>query len=152
MKQPKPKLNVRVRQETVDLLARHPRRAGVSRGAVVDAAILTYCSPERGEDLVLQRLDQTHKRLDRFERDQRVLAEMIGLYVRYYLSVTPQLSEDAQRLARQTGGKRFDQFVARVTERVAGGGGAVADIVQAIEVGEADFFTLPRTSDEEAVR
>jgi hypothetical protein len=144
MKQPKPKLNVRVLPETARTLDRHPRRAGTSRGAVVDAAIASYCSPEKQDDLIHQRLDHLGKRLDRIGRDQRIAAEMIALFVRYYLSMAPTLSEDAQRLAKQTGAKRFDQFVERVTERVANGGGLVTEIAEDIAPRAEDFFTDPK--------
>lgn len=144
MRQPKPKLNVRVLPETAQTLDRHPRRAGMSRGAVVDAAIASYCSPEKQDDLIHQRLDYFGKRLDRIQRNQRIASEMIALFVRYYLSMAPTLSEDAQRLAKQTGAKRFDQFVERVTERVAGGGGLVSEIAEDLAPGPEDFFANPK--------
>lgn len=149
MKQPKPKLNVRVLPETARTLERYPRRSGTSRGAVVDAAIASFCSPEKQDDLILGRLDQLVKRLDRVQRDQKIAAEMIALFVRYYLSVTPALSEDAQRLAKQTGAKRFDQFVERVTERVASSGGLIGEIAEDIVAKPDDFFAA-RVSEEDS--
>lgn len=148
MKQAKPKLNVRVLPETVLTLERYPRRSGTTRGAVVDAAIASFCSPEKQDGLVLGRLDHFGKRLDRIQRDQKIAAEMIALFVRYYLSVTPALSEEAQRLAKQTGAKRFDQFVERVTERVASGGGLIEEIAEDIAPKPEDFFAGP-TNDAE---
>ena len=140
MKQAKPKMNVRVLPETRQMLDRHPRRSGVSKGSVVDAAIAHYCAPERQDDAVLERLAQHAKRLDRIGRDQRITTEMIALFVRYYLSVTPALSEEAQRLAKQTGAKRFEQFIERVTEQVRGGGGLTAEVAEDVTPTAADFF------------
>ena len=140
MKQAKPKMNVRVLPETLQMLDRHPRRSGVSKGSVVDAAIAHYCAPERQDEAVLERLAQHAKRLDRIGRDQRITAEMIALFVRYYLSVTPALSEEAQRLAKQTGAKRFEQFIERVTERVRGGGGLTTEVAEDLTPTAADFF------------
>ena len=144
MKQAKPKMNVRVLPETLQMLDRHPRRSGVSKGSVVDAAIAHYCAPERQDDAVLERLAQHAKRLDRIGRDQRITAEMIALFVRYYLSVTPALSEEAQRLAKQTGAKRFEQFIERVTERVRGGGGLTAEVAEDLTPTEIDFFSTEK--------
>jgi hypothetical protein len=47
--------------------------------------------------------------------------ESLALFIRYYLTITPQLPRSEQEPARSLGHQRFEFFIAQVGRRLAGG-------------------------------
>lgn len=68
-----------------------------------------------------KRLDQLDRRLNRLERDLGISVETLAVFVRFWLTTTPQLPEPAQAAARAQSGKRYDAFVAALGRRLAQG-------------------------------
>lgn len=68
-----------------------------------------------------KRLDQIDRRLNRLERDLGISVETLAVFVRFWLTTTPQLPEPAQAAARAQSGKRYDAFVATLGRRLAQG-------------------------------
>ena len=99
-------------------------RRRLSRSAVAEAAIASFLSPdaaERQEAAMTKRLDQIDRRLNRMERDLGISVETLAVFVRFWLTTTPQLPEPAQAAARAQSGKRYDAFVAALGRRLAQG-------------------------------
>ncbi len=74
------------------------------------------------------------------ERDVAIVTEVISLYVRYFLTITPPLSSDEQEPARLLGKERFQVFVAQVGRRLASDRRLVSDVLEAIASDHPDLF------------
>jgi hypothetical protein len=79
-------------------------RKRLSRSSIVEAAVTSFLSPDgadRTEAAFTRRLDRLSRQIQRLERDLSISTETLALFVRFWLSVTPQLSTDlARRLAQ----------------------------------------------------
>ena len=105
-------------------LAAYAARRGQSRSIIVEAALASFLSPDddgRREAVQAKRMDAVDRRLSRVEHDVGINVEMMALFIRFWLSNTPTLS-DSERVARQKlGGDRYDGFVAALGRRLAKG-------------------------------
>jgi hypothetical protein len=116
-------------------LAAYAGRRDQSLSLVAEAAIASFLSPdaaERQEAAMLKRLDQIDRRLNRLERDLGISVETLAVFVRFWLTTTPQLPEPAQAAARAQSGTRYDAFVAALGRRLAQGPRLRAEIPEDI--------------------
>ncbi|MGK9237146.1 ribbon-helix-helix domain-containing protein [Inquilinus limosus] len=110
-----------VLSEELEALASRP---GVSKSAIVADALRAWLvrrAANEIDDLLRVRLDRISAQLNRIERDQRIVLESLGLFIRYQLTVTPPLPEAEQAAARAVGQDRFQSFIDQVGRRVAAG-------------------------------
>jgi predicted transcriptional regulator len=120
----KQRLSIYLDPPVMKALVEHAARRDLSRSLVAEAAIASFLSPdavERQEAAMTQRLDQIDRRLNRVERDLGISVETLAVFVRFWLTTTPQLPEPAQAAARAQSGKRYDAFVAALGRRLAQG-------------------------------
>lgn len=130
----KPRINVHITREVWKRLDHATQRPGVTKAAIVDAALSAFLSPEadeRRDALILRRLDRLNGRVERVERDLTVTAETLALFVRYYLTMTPPLPEQDRRAAQALGRERFEGFIEQVTERLAASTNLSAQVLSA---------------------
>ena len=69
------------------------------KSLVAEAAIASFLTPDEGdrrEAAFSRRLDLLTRQVDRLERDHTISAEALALFIRFWLTVTPQLPETAQ--------------------------------------------------------
>jgi hypothetical protein len=107
----------------------------VSKSSIVSAALASYLSPDGGdrrEALTARRLDRLSRQLDRLERDQAILIETVGLYIRHHLAVTLPIPEAQQEAARAQGRARFEQFVEQLARHLQRGHSLVREVFQEI--------------------
>lgn len=105
-------------------LAAYAARRGQSRSLIVEAALASFLSPdddERREAVQAKRMDAVDRRLSRVERDVGISVEMMALFIRFWLSNTPTLSESERAARQKLGGDRYDGFVAALGRRLAKG-------------------------------
>lgn len=139
----KPRINVHITREVWKQLDEMAKRPGVSKASIVDAALAAFLSPEaddRRDAAIIRRLDRTDRRLDRLERDLTVSAETLALYIRYYLTVTPPLSEQDQPAAQALGRERFDYFIEQLAKRLVSGKSLVTEVLGDRISDEADYI------------
>jgi predicted transcriptional regulator len=120
----KQRLSIYLDPPVMKALVEHAARRDCSRSLIAEAAIASFLSPdaaERQEAAVTKRLDQIDRRLNRLERDLGISVETLAVFVRFWLTTTPQLPEPAQAGARAQSGKRYDAFVAAIGRRLAQG-------------------------------
>ena len=75
-------------QEIADLAARKK----LSQSAIMEAAVTSFLSPDgadRREAAFARRLDRLTRQVQRLERNTRITVEMMALFVRFWLTVTP---------------------------------------------------------------
>ncbi|MEM9761261.1 MAG: CopG family transcriptional regulator [Pseudomonadota bacterium] len=144
----KPRINVHITREVWKRLDLATQRPGVTKAAIVDAALAAFLSPEaeeRRDALILRRLDRVDQRAERLERDLTVTAETLALFVRYYLTMTPPLPEQDRRAAQALGRERFEGFLDQVTKRLATGSKLSAQVL----VGDTDDDGVSEAPDPE---
>ncbi len=97
------RLNIFIEPEHAKRLELVAAHKGVSKSAVIAAALASFLSPDghdQREAAIAKRLDRLSRQFDRLERDQNVLIETLALYVRYFLTVSLQVPEGQQEAAR----------------------------------------------------
>lgn len=117
----------------LDQLAVHK---GVSKSAIVAAALSSFLSPDGGdqrEAAMAKRLDRLSRQFDRLERDQNILIETVALYVRYFLTVSIPVPEEHQEAARAQGRARFAQFIEQLARHLQRGRSLVREVHEEIE-------------------
>jgi len=130
------RLNIFIEPEHAKRLDRLAVHKGVSKSAVVAAALASFLSPDGGdqrETAITKRLDRLSRQFDRLERDQNVLIETVALYVRYFLTVSIPVPEGQQEAARAQGRARFAQFIEQLGRQLQRGRSLVREVHEEIE-------------------
>ena len=151
----KPRLNVHVADELFEKVETAAKRPGVTKAAVVEAALMGFFSKEfddHRDGALIRRLDRLTRQYDRLERNLSITTETLALFVRFFLTVTPPLPNTDQDAARALGKERFDYFTTQLARRLAGGKNMIRDVLEEISAEETDFFTQPEIDALRAVR
>lgn len=130
------RLNIFIEPEHAKRLDRLAVHKGVSKSAVVAAALASFLSPDGGdqrEAAIAKRLDRLSRQFDRLERDQNILIETVALYVRYFLTVSIPVPEGQQEAARAQGRARYVQFVEQLGRHLQRGRSLVREVHEEIE-------------------
>ena len=123
-KKPHSKQTFRLDIELARLLEERAHARGVSRTEVVEAALMSLLQSdqdERMEAALARRLDRLSRQLDRLEWHVELTNEAIGLFVRFWLTVTPPIPTEDQATAQAKGRERFEGFVETLGRRVQKG-------------------------------
>ena len=107
----KPRLNVHVADELFDKVEIAAKRPGVTKAAVVEAALMGFFSKEfddQRDGALIRRLDRMTRQYDRLERNLGITTETLALFIRFFLTVTPPLPNADQEAARALGKERFE--------------------------------------------
>jgi hypothetical protein len=125
------RLNIYFERETLRALDAHAARRGLSKSAVVEAAVAAFLSPETSTEpnvALGRRLDRLNRQLERLARDQMISAEALALFVRFWLTATPPLPETLQAAALAKGKERYADFVETLGRRLAQGATLARDV------------------------
>ena len=117
-----------------------------SKSALLEEALRNSLEPEQVpgiEEGLARRLDELQRIVATVARDMTVASETLGLFVRYFLIVTPPIPEDEQEPARLTGRQRYDIFAAEVGKRVAENRRLAIDVLQTVSRNQPDLFSTP---------
>src|SRR5262245_65583361 len=140
---PKKRYSVLLPQE---LAERFERVAGLRQGsksAIVEEALDRRLNPEKYPfigDALLRRLDEQSRIIATLKRDTVITAEMLSLFVRYFLTITPPLGEREQQPARALGKERFQVFVAQIGRRLASDRRLVSEVLESIAAHNPDLL------------
>lgn len=113
------------------------------KSALVEEALAASLTPQQVpgvDDLLLKRLADIIGVAQKIERDQAIVTEVLALFVRYFLTITPPLPEDEQEPARLLGRERFQVFVAQVGRQLAGDQRLVSEVLETIAHTNPDLF------------
>jgi len=147
------RLNIFLEDDHARRLAQLAGMKGVSKSAIVAAALSSYLSPDGGdrrEAAIAKRLDKLTRQFDRLERDQTVLIETVALFVRYTLTVNAPIPAAHQDAARAQGRERFQQFVDQLARHLQKGRSLVKDVHEEIFPDRSKFFGLDGEEDRAA--
>lgn len=125
------RMNVYFPPQMLKEISELAERRKLSRSAIVEAAVASFLSPDgadRREAAFARRLDRLSRQADRIERDLRITADTLALFVRFWLTVTPPLPGDAQAAAQIKGRERYEGFVETLGRRLQKGQNFLCEI------------------------
>lgn len=134
----KSRLSVYLEPDLLRELERFAVQRGKSKSLVAEAAIASFLTPdaaERQEAAITRRLDQHTRAVERLERNLGIAIEMLALFIRFWLTTTPALPDEAQSAARVKGQERFAGFVAALGRRLAKGASFTREISEDLDLG-----------------
>src|SRR5258708_39306419 len=100
-------------------------RRNVSKSAVIEAAVASFLSEdsaERLEAVFARRMDRLGRQIDWMDQDMDILGETVSLFIRFWLTITPPLPDNAQASARAKGLARFEGVVQALGPPLGAGG------------------------------
>ena len=99
----KTRMNVYFEPELLTKVEALALRRRVSKSAVIEAAVASFLSAdasERLEAVFAHRMDRIGRQIDGMDDDVAILGETLSLFIRFWLTITPPLSDSAQASAR----------------------------------------------------
>jgi len=89
---------------------------------------------------IVRKFDSIGRQVAIIDRHQNVVLESLGLFLRYYLTVTPPLPKAEQDPARAMGHQRFEFFIAQLAKRLAGSQTLVSEVMEKVSANDPDLF------------
>ena len=84
------------------------------------------------------------RQTERLERDVGIAVETLALFVRFWLTATPALPEQAQAAARAKGAERYHAFIEALGRRIAKGPTLLREVsVDVAAAGESNASAKP---------
>ena len=150
---PKKRYSILLPQELAERFERVAKLRHGAKSALAEEALDRRLNPEKYpliDEALLRRLDEQAKSLATLKRDSAIIAEMLSLFVRYFLTVTPPLGEREQQPARTLGKERFQVFVTQIGRRLASDRRLVSEVLASIDLHNPDLFAA--ATDDAALR
>jgi len=120
----KMRLNCYFSADLYDGLDALAHRKGLHKSSIVEAAVASFLSPDAAdqrEAAFTRRLDRLSRQVERLERDLGISVEALALFIRFWLSVSPQIPDGAKDAARAKGAERYAGFVETLGRRLQKG-------------------------------
>lgn len=120
----KSKHTFRLTREVAGQLADYAIRKRASQAEIVEAALVSFLSPdgsERMEAAFSRRIDRVLRQLEQLDRSVEVGNEALALFVRFWLTANPPLPDAAVAAAQAKGKERYDRFIQALSRRLDAG-------------------------------
>jgi hypothetical protein len=120
----KEQLSVYLDPEVMAQLSELANQKDQPKSVIAEAAIASFLTPDdsdRREAALVRRLDLLTRQCERLERNLSITVETIALFIKFWLTVTPPLPENAQAAAQAKGRERFEFFLETLGRRLAKG-------------------------------
>lgn len=117
----KPRINIHIPTDLHAMLYEEARRPGVTKTAIIEAALRAYFCPDSKlglEERLLDRLDKSDIRQGAMERDIAVCLETLCQFVLYWLTRMEPIPDGERDAAQALGIKRYDQFLLQVARKL----------------------------------
>lgn len=117
----KSKHTIRLSPEVARQLADYAARKRVSQAELVEAALVSFMSPdgsERMEAAFSRRIDRVLRQIEQLDRSVEIGNEALALFVRFWLTANSPLPDSAVAAAQAQGKERFDGFVRALARRL----------------------------------
>lgn len=139
------KVTVRLTEDLYNRFSAATERPGVGKSMVVEAALERFLSVAPSiEDTVRDRFDDIDDKLDRLERNMRIMAETVALHARYHLSVMPPLPQARQQEAAVLGDERFKVLAEQVDRRVRQGRPLMQETIDRLDSRDCEANDISR--------
>ena len=139
------KVTIRLTEELYNRFSAATERPGVGKSMVVEAALERFLSVAPSiEDTVRDRFDDMDDKLDRLERNMRIMAETVALHARYHLSVMPSLPQSRQQEAARLGDERFKVLAEQVDRRVRQGQPLMQETIDRLDSSDCEANEISR--------
>lgn len=138
-----------ISHDTNDRLQAMAAKPGRSASSIVEAALLAYMSFEhddKRDGAIIRRLDRTTRQIEGLHRKQIITAEAFALFVRYFLTVIPQVAESDRRAAQSEGHARFETYLKSLETILQDGEAILFDRLEDQLVDQSAFFTKEELS------
>lgn len=142
----KPRITAYVNAKLADALDVLASRPGLSKSEIVATALQNFLEPEAAdtrEAALVRRLDHMTRQLDGLDRDLTVIREVLALFIRYQLMVTPEAPAEDRAARQKRGQERFRAFTLQVAKRLAAGGNLVRDVLEELSDAAMDGEGVP---------
>lgn len=116
----KSRFTLRLTADTAKLLDHATAGQYGHRSDIADKAIRLYLKPN-GEDrlsIMERRLEAVTRVNRRLADDQLVATETLGLFIQFFMTVTPSMPKVDQDAAKALGLKRYDHFLGELAKRL----------------------------------
>jgi len=137
----KERLSVYLDPAVMAQLSAYAARRNKSLSIVAEAALASFLSPDGPDKLEAafsRRLDRLSRQVERLERDLGISVEMLALFVRFWLTVTPPAPDSSQTAAQAKGRERFENFVQSLGRRLASGKSITREVSEDIPASAPD--------------
>lgn len=117
----KSKHTFRLSPDVARQLAEYAVRKRASQAEIVEAALVSFLSPdgsERMEAAFSRRMDRVLRQIEQLERNVEIGNEALALFVRFWLTANPPLPDSAVALAQAKGKERYNGFVQALARRL----------------------------------
>ena len=139
------KVTVRLTEELYNRFSAATERPGVGKSMLVEAALERFLSVAPSiEDTVRDRFDDIDDKLDRLERNMRVMAETVALHARYHLAIMPPLPQARQQEAVRLGDERFKVLAEQVDRRVRQGRPLMQETIDRLNSSDCEANDISR--------
>jgi hypothetical protein len=126
---PKIKLTVYISRAVAEQLDLACKDRTKNKSKLTETALGHLLNPGQGHETAIpRRLDRLSRDISLNNRHQQIVIESFGLFIRYYLTVSPPIPPAEQQAAQALGQKRFEQFVVQLGRRLAGPHSLAAEI------------------------
>jgi predicted DNA-binding protein len=142
----KKRYSILLSDEIAERFERVARRRNGAKSAIIEEMLDRRLNPERYpliDEGILRRLDELSRNLGGLKSEVVVATEMVSLFVRYFLTITPPLATSEQPAARALGKERFQVFVTQIGRRIASDRRLVAEVTESIVRHDPDLFASP---------
>ena len=119
----KSKHTFRLSPDVAGQLADYAIRKRASQAEIVEAALLSFLSPdnsERMEAAFSRRMDRMLRQLERLDHSVEIGNEALALFVRFWLTANPPLPDSGLAAAQAQGKERYEGFVEALARRLEG--------------------------------
>jgi hypothetical protein len=139
----KTKIGVYLTKDVARRLKVVMRRHGATKSDIVNEALRQLFDPpppvRDPSDEILQRVKAMETRLRHTQRNTVIISEMLGLFVRYYLTIALPVPKSEQETAKALGRERYKIFIQQVAKIIASDRGLLPDVIRAFVVTHPDL-------------
>ena len=129
------------RKTQLEQIQRVSKERRVSQQKIIESAIDYYLNgkEEDFQGLLIRRINRTDNRNKVLSRQMEILAESFALFIRMWLTSSPEVPESQRDTAFLRGQERFDKFIGNLTKRLSVGKNFFADLPREVVLVEEDF-------------
>jgi hypothetical protein len=142
----KKRYSILLSDEIAERFERVARRRNGAKSAIIEEMLDRRLNPERYpliDEGILRRLDELSRNLGGLKSEVAVATEMVSLFVRYFLTITPPLATSEQPAAHALGKERFEVFVRQIGRRITSDRRLVSEVMESIMHNDPDLFASP---------